>query len=68
MEQINTKIIRFDDGTYFNGVKGKSVRKTKFFTDAKRINNELCDRDDGYLSRCSCGYKIIEVTITLEEW
>jgi hypothetical protein len=48
MEELITNIAVFDDGRYFNGVKGKRVRKTQHFKDAK-IFNELSDRDKHYL-------------------
>ena len=63
--EMVTDIIKFKDGTYFNGVKGKVLRKTKSFKDAKVLHGELSDRDKRYLEDKE--YKRITVIITLEE-
>ena len=64
--QLKTYIVKFEDGTYFNGVKGKRVRKTKHFKDAKRIDSgKLNDRDLSYLKNKK--YSIIKVKYTIEE-
>lgn len=49
MEILKTKIIIFEDGTYFNGVKGHCIRKTVHFKDAKTMN-EISNRDARYLA------------------
>ena len=64
--EIKTKIVIFDDGTYFNGVKGKRVRTTKHFPDAKRIDGELSDRDLRYLEKRRQDYTFVNVTMKLE--
>ena len=60
-----TNIIIFEDGEYFNGVKGKQIRKTNNFKDAK-IMNEISDRDKRYLDSQSKSYKLIKVKYTLD--
>jgi hypothetical protein len=68
MEELITKIVKFNDGRYFNGVKGKMVRKTTNFKDAKIIKNELSERDKGYLSMFGkTDYELIKVKYTMEE-
>jgi len=59
MEELICYIIQFEDGTYFNGVKGKCVRKTKHFKDVKiiNINNFENSRDFNYLNNRYDGYK-----------
>lgn len=67
IDSLETYIVKFDDGTYFNGVKSKYVRKTKHFKDAKIIDNGvLSDRNRGYLSRMN--YELIRVRYTIEEF
>ncbi len=64
--QLKTYIVKFEDGAYFNGVKGKKVSKTKHFKDAKRIDSgKLNDRDLSYLKNEK--YSIIKVKYTIEE-
>lgn len=53
------KIVMFEDGTYFNGVKSKYVRRTKNFKDAK-VFGSLSERDERYLA--DKDYKIVQVT------
>jgi len=63
MELLKTNIIKFTDGTYFNGVKGKVVRTTNNFKDAKTFK-ELNKRDTGYLRNKE--YEIIEVEFSMK--
>ena len=71
MEKLICYIIQFEDGTYFNGVKGKMVRKTKHFKDAKIIDFENFEnsRDYNYLKDRHMRYKYIlkKVRYTMEE-
>ena len=46
---IKTQVIRFEDGTFFSGVKGKMVRDTRSFIDAKKMSS-ISSRDKNYLS------------------
>jgi len=63
-QTLRTKIIIFENGSYFSGVKGKMVRSTKKFKDAKTID-ELSDRDRKYLE--SYNYKLIEVEYSIKK-
>lgn len=60
--ELKTNIIQFSDGTFFNGVKGKCVRKTHIFADAKRFD-VLSDRDERYLKGME--YEIIPVIMSV---
>jgi len=62
--ELNTKIVIFDDGQYFAGIKRKRVTKTKHFKDAKIIN-ELSERDTNYL-KYKNDWRIVEVRYTFE--
>lgn len=63
---LETQIIIFEDGKYFNGVKGKCVRKTEHIKDAKNIGlGEISDRDKNYLN--GHNYRLVKVKYTLEE-
>jgi hypothetical protein len=62
--ELNTKIVIFDDGKYFAGIKSKMVTKTKHFKDAK-IMNELSERDINYL-KYKNDWRIVEVRYTFE--
>ena len=61
-------IVKFEDGTFFNGVKGRVVRYSNNFKDAKIIDGgKLSERDLGFLStRNSLGYEIINVELTMK--
>ena len=64
-------IVKFSNGMYFNGVKGKLIRETHNILDAKRLDNGiLSERDREYLedSSQSRGYKIITVNVQIEEF
>lgn len=63
---LETQIIIFDDGKYFNGVKGKLVRKTQHIKDAKNIGlGEISDRDKNYLD--GYNYRLVKVRYIVEE-
>lgn len=69
-KELRCKIVIFenadepDDVLFFNGVKGKLVRKTKHFKDAK-IFNELSDRDRRFLEKQSMPYKIVDAVFNV---
>lgn len=62
-DRIKARIIQFKDGTYFNGVKGKLVRKTKSFKDAK-IMDKISDRDSNYLRHFD--FKLLDVEFYID--
>ena len=64
-EEIQAMVVKFKDGTYFGGVKGKLVRYTDIFN-AKRIHKKLNIRDALYLS--SQVYSLIKIKFTAEEY
>ena len=54
-------VVIFDDGQFFAGVKGKCVRKTANYLDAKRCGMELSDRDSRYLNDFNYELQLIRV-------
>lgn len=62
MEKFTTNIIVFQDGLYFNGVKGKRVRRTQHFKDAK-IFEEMSERDKLFLKNYEYEIKKVEYSI-----
>lgn len=67
-QKLNTKIIVFDNGEYFKGIKGKMVRTTRHFKDAK-IMNEISERDKNYLDSRSFNnseYKVVDVEYSIK--
>ena len=54
-------VVIFDDKQYFSGVKGKMVRKTVNYLDAKRCGMELSDRDRAYLRDFNYELQLIRV-------
>ena len=63
-KELITKIVIFEDGRYFAGVKSMYVRKTNRFKDAKIINGDLNRRDMNYLQDEK--YKLVNVKYTIE--
>ena len=63
-EHMDCSIIAFKEGEFFNGVKGKVVRKTKHFKDAKIIKGKIEDRDAKFLD--GLNYKIVKASFTCE--
>lgn len=63
---IETNVVQFESGHYFNGVKGMRVRKTKHFPDAKRID-ELSSRDKNYLADEPEKWALVKVRMTIEK-
>ena len=58
--KLVTRVVRFSDGYFFRGVKGKQVRKTHQFKDSKIITGgKLSDRDKRYLEKYD--YELIKV-------
>ena len=60
---MKIKIIQFDDGTYFNGVKGKLLRITKSFKHAKELTTPIDERDLRYLEEYGMSYKVLLVEL-----
>ena len=60
---MKIKIIQFEDGTYFNGVKGKLLRITKSFKYAKELTTPIDERDLRYLENYGKNYKVLLVEV-----
>jgi len=60
---MKIKIIQFEDGTYFNGVKGKSLRTTKSFKYAKELTTPIDERDLRHLKEYCVSYKVLLVEL-----
>ena len=60
---MKIKIIQFEDGTYFNGVKGKLLRITKSFKYAKELTTPIDERDLRYLEKYGKSYKVLLVEL-----
>lgn len=60
-----SNIVVFEDGTYFNGVKGHLIRRTKNFKDAKTFGT-MSDRDANYLKDYSVKWKIVSAIFTIK--
>ncbi len=60
---MKIKIIQFEDGTYFNGVKGKILRITKSFKYAKELTTPIDERDLRYLEEYCKNYKVLLVEL-----
>lgn len=61
---ITIKVIKFGDGSYFNGVKGKMLRTTNNLLHAKDLTFEICDRDLKYLNEYGKNYSILTIELT----
>jgi len=60
---MKIKIIQFEDGTYFNGVKGKLLRITKSFKHAKELTIPIDERDLRHLEKYGVSYKVLLVEL-----
>ena len=60
---MKIKIIQFEDGTYFNGVKGKLLRITKSFKYAKELTTPIDERDLRHLEKYGKNYKVLLVEL-----
>ena len=60
---MKIKIIQFEDGTYFNGVKGKILRITKSFKYAKELTTPIDERDLRHLEKYGKSYKVLLVEL-----
>ena len=60
---MKIKIIQFEDGTYFNGVKGKLLRTTKSFKYAKELTTPIDERDLRHLEKYGVSYKVLLVEL-----
>ena len=60
---MKIKIIQFEDGTCFNGVKGKLLRITKSFKYAKELTTPIDERDLRHLDKFGVSYKVLLVEL-----
>lgn len=66
--ELNISVVEFENGLFFSGVKGKSVRETKCILDAKRLEKGIlserdrCYLEDTYQRR---PYKIVNLKIII---